>query len=151
MSIAGLLERSSEDLPAAEEEVTELRLRLPINLLDALHIHAQGGGLVHTQWVSSQAKHTQALRSSLRVAALGFQTNMFPRSKRHPQRSGGGHKAYVTSFSIFSSPHPVASEALDMTSHLAGLSPIRIRARLDRMAMAEIVRQSRSYHLPTKD
>jgi hypothetical protein len=42
VSIAGLLERSSEDLPAAEEEVTELRLRLPINLLDALDIHAQG-------------------------------------------------------------------------------------------------------------
>jgi hypothetical protein len=46
VSIAGLLERSSEDLPGAEEfEVTELRLRLPMNLLDALHIHAQGGGV----------------------------------------------------------------------------------------------------------
>jgi hypothetical protein len=72
VSIAGLLERSSEDFPAVEEEVMELRLRLPINPLDALHIHAQGGGLVYTQRVSSQAKHTQVLRGSSRVAAVGF-------------------------------------------------------------------------------
>jgi hypothetical protein len=76
----------------------------------------RGGGLVHTQWVSSQAKHTQALRSSLRVAALGFQTNLFLRSKDNLQRSGGGHKVYVTSFSIFPLVTPMASEALDMTS-----------------------------------
>jgi hypothetical protein len=82
VSIAGLLERSSEDLPGPEEEVTELRLRLPTNLLDALHIHGQGGGVkVHTQRVSSQAKHTQVLRSSLRVAALEVSDNMLPRSK----------------------------------------------------------------------
>src|SRR5947199_4315693 len=100
-SIVGLFERSSEDLPGAGEEVTELRLRLPINLLDTLRIHGQGGGLVHTQRVSSQAKHTQVLRSSLSVAALEVSRQYASEVKRYLQRSCGGYKAYVFSFSTF--------------------------------------------------
>jgi hypothetical protein len=121
VSIAGLLERSSEDLPGPEEEVTELRLRLPTNLLDALHIHAQGWRVkVHTQRVSSQAKHTQVLRSSLRVAALEVSDNMLPRSK-----DISNEVAMATKF-MYSPPlpFPVASKAFDITSHLAGLSPV---------------------------
>src|SRR5271168_746126 len=66
-------------------------------------------GFVHTQRVSSQAKHSQVLRSSLRVAALGVSRQYASKVKRHLQRSRGGHKDYVFSFPIFSSSRPVVS------------------------------------------
>ena len=92
MSIAGLLERSSKDLPAAEEEVTELRLRLPINLLDALHIHARGGGFsAYSKGFFASQAYSGSPKQLEGKLPWGFR-QYASKVKRHLQQSGGGHK-----------------------------------------------------------
>src|SRR5271155_2887099 len=77
-------------------------------------------GLVHTQRVSSQAKHTQVLRSSLRVAALGvFKTICFQGQKTSPTKWRWPQGLCILLLYLLLVT-PVASEALDMTSHLVG-------------------------------